>query len=186
MRCLYSAHTLLFLLTILFSIATASGIDQALFSDGTFNATNAVLSPLPIKQFKALPESVQELLFSARVPISTSGSVKRRDAESKTAPPDTVAIRWDWGNGHGDFVNDLTFNDFGVTSASLAFVSASECLPGGPSQGTRLGNTYFTVFNVAVHDNVVSVRFRVDSHSNLRICLDYFVVIDPTPYVIDS
>jgi hypothetical protein len=33
MRCLYSAHTLLSLLTILFSIATASCSDQFVFSD---------------------------------------------------------------------------------------------------------------------------------------------------------
>jgi hypothetical protein len=153
-----------------------------------FNATTAVLSPLPIKQFKALPESVQELLISARVPISTSGSVKRHVSKDamKRAPPDTVAIRFDWGNGRGDIIHDLTFDGFGITSASLAFVTGSECRAGGISLGTFIGNAYFTIFNVAVHDSVVSVRFRVDWPSNLHICLNYFIVIDPTPYVIGS
>jgi hypothetical protein len=151
------------------------------------NANTTAFSPLPVRQFKALPESIQNLLISYRVPISTSGSVKRhinQDAASNTAPPNVVAFRWDWGDGHGDFVSQLRLDDFGITSASLATVSVSECEPGGPSQGTHLSAAYLTVFNVAVKNNFVCARFHADWSVDLRLCLDYFIVVDPTPYVI--
>jgi hypothetical protein len=146
----------------------------------------ATVSPIPLKQFKALPKSVQEVLVAARVPIHSSSTIKRR-ANDLTAPPDTIALRWDWGDGWGLIEHDLHFDGWGMTSASLAFASTSECVAGGISQGTHLGDAYFHVYNVAVHDtNVVSVRIHVDYFTNLRICIDYFVVIDPTPYTIEN
>jgi hypothetical protein len=126
---------------------------------------------LPIKQFKALPKSIQELLISTRVPISISGSVERdvsKDA-MKTAPPDSVAVTYDWGNHNGLYHTALTFNGYGITSASLAFVSAS----------TSNNDADVEIYSVSVHDNVVSVNYYVDWSSPLDVHLAYFVVIVP-------
>ena len=94
-------------------------------------------------------------------------------------------LRFDWGDGHGDIIHQLRFDNFGITSASVATVSASECVAGGPLQGSHLGAAYFTVFNVAVTDNFVCVRFRADWPSDLRLCLDYFIVVHPSGYTIE-
>jgi hypothetical protein len=103
------------------------------------------------------------------------------------APTGIVALRFDWGDLRGDMIIELEFesSSYGITSASIVTVSSSECIrAGGSYEGTRIGAAYFTVFNVAIYQTTVSVRLRVDSPTNLRVCIDYNIVVDPTPWVI--
>jgi hypothetical protein len=133
---------------------------------------------IPEQQFKELPSSVQEVIINASIPVVVTASHTKVDTNN--APPDSLAFRWDWGNHHGVVDTVLTFNGFGVTSSSLAFASASECRPGGTNGGTFIGDAVFEVFNVAVFQNTVSVRLLVDFPADLRVCVDYFIVLHPS------
>lgn len=80
--------------------------------------------------------------------------------------------RHDWGNHNGQ--KTYTLNIGSVNANSRVFVSATE-FGGGANEGF-IGNSRYTVHNVAVRNGAIVVRLNVEWNSPIRVRMDYLIV----------
>lgn len=85
--------------------------------------------------------------------------------------------RHDWGKRRG--WQYLRLNWRGVTPRSLAFVSIGEGAAGGPQSGKFIGNSTFTLHNVAPRDGGIDIRVNIDWKHDIPLYVDYLVINPP-------
>jgi len=147
-------------------------------------------NPVPVKEihlskdeFDKLPDLAQNAIKASGIPLKVTASVagETRTFSVRSATVDKEknlagiisTLRYDWGNGRGDFI--LSLNWGAVKADTAVFAAVGEGAPGGPIAGKFIGDAKFTLFNVAPRNNAVDIWINVNFDVDLRIYADYLV-----------